>query len=67
MLLNGIFAMCEMALVSSKKARLAEKASKGNKNAVLVLQLIDNPDKFLSAIQDFHFAIYNLQANNLIF
>ncbi len=51
MLLNGIFAMCEMALVSSKKARLAEKASKGNKNAVLVLQLIDNPDKFLSAIQ----------------
>ena len=51
MLLNGIFAMCEMALVSSKKARLAEKASKGNKNAVLVLQLTDNPDKFLSAIQ----------------
>ena len=51
MLLNGIFAMCEMALVSSKKARLAEKASKGNKNAVLVLQLIDNPDKLLAAIQ----------------
>lgn len=51
MVLNGIFAMCEMALVSSKKARLAEKASKGNKNAVTVMQLTEHPDNFLSAIQ----------------
>ncbi len=51
MLLNGLFAMCEIALISSKKARLVERATKGNKNAVIALQLTDKPDNFLSAVQ----------------
>lgn len=50
-LLNGFFAMCEIALVSSKRTRLAEKASKGNKNALLALKLLDKPDNFLSFVQ----------------
>lgn len=51
MILNGVFAMCEMSLVSAKKARLIERASKGDKNAHIALQLLEKPDKFLSAIQ----------------
>ena len=51
MLLNGVFAMCEIALISSKKARLVERASKGNKNAIIALQLTEHPDNFLSAVQ----------------
>ncbi|HND75388.1 MAG TPA: hemolysin family protein, partial [Saprospiraceae bacterium] len=51
MVLNGLFAMCEIALASSKKARLIERASKGNKNAVIALKLTENPDSFLAAMQ----------------
>jgi len=50
-LLNGLFAMTEIAIVSSRKARLEEKAKSGSKNAKLALKLSLEPEKFLSAIQ----------------
>jgi putative hemolysin len=50
-LLNGIFSMAEIALVSSRKARLEVELKNGKKSARTALALINNPDKFLSAIQ----------------
>ena len=49
--LNGIFAMYELALVSSSKARLETMVSKGNKRAKSVLKQLEEPEKFLSTIQ----------------
>ena len=51
LLLNGIFAMYEMALVSSSKARLETLASKGSKAAYVILKQLEEPEKFLSTIQ----------------
>jgi putative hemolysin len=50
-LLNGIFAMYEIALVSSRRTRLEEKAEAGSSGAKMALHLLDNPQKFLSTIQ----------------
>ena len=50
-LLNGFFSMSEMALISVKKNQLTDKANSGNKNAGLALQLLKNPENFLSAVQ----------------
>lgn len=50
-LLNGLLAMTEIAIVSSRKARLEDKAKRGSKNAKLALKLSLEPEKFLSAIQ----------------
>jgi putative hemolysin len=49
--LNGLLAMAEIAIVTSRKARLEEKAKQGSKNAKLALRLSLEPEKFLSAIQ----------------
>ncbi|MBI5727297.1 MAG: HlyC/CorC family transporter [Ignavibacteriales bacterium] len=49
--LHGLFAMIEIAFVSAKKVRLEEWKNRGNKNAGLVLHLLEEPDKFLSTIQ----------------
>lgn len=51
LVLNGVFAMYEIALVSSSKARLETLASKGNKSARGVLKQLEEPEKFLSTIQ----------------
>lgn len=51
LVLNGIFAMYEIALVSSSKARLETLAGKGNKSAKGVLKQLEEPEKFLSTIQ----------------
>lgn len=51
LMLNGIFAMYEIALVSSSKARLKTLASKGNLSAKNVLKQLKEPEKFLSTIQ----------------
>ena len=51
LILNGIFAMYEIALVSSSKARLETLAGKGNKRAKGVLKQLEEPEKFLSTIQ----------------
>jgi hypothetical protein len=51
LLLNGLFAMFEIALVSSRKSRLQEKAKYGNKGAKTALLLLKEPEEILSAIQ----------------
>ncbi|MBA2563207.1 MAG: HlyC/CorC family transporter [Chitinophagaceae bacterium] len=50
-ILNGIFAMAEIAVVSSRKARLESQAAKGDKKAKDALQLANHPDIFLSTVQ----------------
>ena len=49
--LNGLFAMSEIAIVSSRKSRLEELMRKGSKKAKLVLHLSESPNRFLSTIQ----------------
>lgn len=48
---NGIFAMAEMAVVSSRKARLQMKSDEGNKGAKTAIDLVNSPNQFLSTIQ----------------
>lgn len=50
-LLNGVFAMSEMALASSRKARLSAMTESGDKGAEAALELLDNPTQFLSSVQ----------------
>lgn len=50
-LLNGVFAMSEMALASSRKARLAAMDEGGDKGAAAALQLLEQPTQFLSTVQ----------------
>lgn len=50
-ILNGIFAMSEIALVSARKVRLESAAKKGSKKARKALELVNSPDRFLSTIQ----------------
>lgn len=49
--LNGIFAMSEIALVTARKARLMKLAAEGDKAASVALKLGEDPTKFLSTIQ----------------
>lgn len=49
--LNGWFAMSELAIVSSRKARLAARAAEGSKGAQTALALAENPARFLSSVQ----------------
>lgn len=50
-LLNGFFAMAEMAIVASTETRLAERARKGSRGAAQALQLMREPGHFLSSVQ----------------
>ncbi len=50
-LANGVFAMCEIAIVSSRKARLQQLANRGNPNAQTALDLANTPNRFLSTVQ----------------
>ena len=50
-LLNGVFSMSEIALISARKNRLETAAKKGNKNAQIALDLANAPNKFLSTVQ----------------
>lgn len=50
-LLNGLFSMSEISLVSARKARLEHLAEKGDKKAILALALSNHPELFLSAVQ----------------
>lgn len=50
-LLNGVFSMSEMAVISSRKSKLEADSKKGNNTAKQVLKVTENPDKFLSTIQ----------------
>ena len=50
-LLNGVFAMSELALASSRKARLTAMADNGDKGAKASLKLLEDPTQFLSSVQ----------------
>ncbi len=50
-LVNAILAMSEAALVASRKARLQQQASEGNKSSALAIKLIEDPNIFLSTVQ----------------
>jgi putative hemolysin len=50
-LLNGLFSMSEIALVSARKARLESQSEKGNNKAKMALEMSNHPETFLSAVQ----------------
>jgi putative hemolysin len=50
-LLNGLFAMSEIALVTARRARLARLAEDGDGSAAVAIKLHDEPTRFLSTIQ----------------
>jgi len=50
-IINGLFAMAEIAIISSRKARLRQKIEAGHKGAEIALKLADEPGHFLSTVQ----------------
>ena len=50
-LINGLFSMAEIALVSARKARLEGQAAKGDIEAKRALKLANHPETFLSTVQ----------------
>lgn len=48
---NGIFAMAEIAVISSRKVRLQQRANEGDAKARAALELANAPNQFLSTIQ----------------
>lgn len=50
-LLNGIFSMSEVALISARKSKLSTDAKRGHKNAAVALALSEEPERFLSTVQ----------------
>ncbi|MEO6324932.1 MAG: CNNM domain-containing protein, partial [Thermoanaerobaculia bacterium] len=50
-LLNGLFAMSEVALLTARRPRLAKLAADGDMGAAAALALAGDPTRFLSAIQ----------------
>jgi putative hemolysin len=50
-LLNGLFAMAELAMVAARRARLAKLADEGDRSAAAALRLHDDPTPMLSTIQ----------------
>jgi putative hemolysin len=51
LLLNGVFAMSELAIVSAKPSRLKAAADRGSNAARVALSLAADPGKFLSTVQ----------------
>ena len=49
--LNGVFAMSELAIVSAKTTRLRARADAGSSAAAVAMDLASNPGKFLSTVQ----------------
>jgi putative hemolysin len=49
--INGFLAAAEIALVSAKRVRLKERAEGGSRGALRALELMDDPSRFLAAIQ----------------
>ncbi|MBE7168978.1 MAG: HlyC/CorC family transporter [Williamsia sp.] len=49
--INGFFAMSEISVVSSRRARLESAAQKGSAGAKKAIELLENPSRFLSTVQ----------------
>jgi len=50
-LINAVLAMSEMSVASSRKARLQQRVNEGDRRSQHVLQLMQNPNLFLSTVQ----------------
>jgi putative hemolysin len=50
-LLNGVFAMSEIALITARRIRLQQLADEGDSAAAAAIQLGDDPNRFLSTVQ----------------
>ncbi|MDM7924009.1 MAG: hemolysin family protein [Pyrinomonadaceae bacterium] len=50
-IINGLFSMTEIAVVSSRRVRLASAAEGGSRGAAAAIDLQQKPDRFLSAVQ----------------
>ncbi|MGB2702196.1 MAG: CNNM domain-containing protein, partial [Chitinophagaceae bacterium] len=50
-LINALFVISEIALVSARKSKLESQAERGDEKARRALTLANNPEKFLSAVQ----------------
>lgn len=51
LVVNGVFAMTEIAVVSARKARLRQLAEEGDARAAVALELAESPNRFLSTVQ----------------
>lgn len=51
LLINGFFSMAEIAVVSSNRIKLKHLAANGDRRALAVLELADEPNRFLSTVQ----------------
>lgn len=50
-ILNGVFATAEIALISARKSSLSSDAERGSRTARIALRLAEQPDRFLSTVQ----------------
>ncbi|MEO5886647.1 MAG: hemolysin family protein [Anaerolineales bacterium] len=50
-LINAVFVLSEMSVASSRKARLQQRATQGNRGANTALRLLENPNLFLATVQ----------------
>ena len=50
-IINGFFAAAEIAVVATRRIRIRQLAEKGDKNALILQQFKENPDRFLATIQ----------------
>src|SRR3970040_2552455 len=51
LIINGIFAMSELAILAARKIRLQQKSEEGDKSARVALDLAETPNRFLSTVQ----------------
>ena len=51
MILNGLFAMSEAAVISARKAKLQQRVNEGDAQAQAALELANNPNRFLATVQ----------------
>ncbi len=51
LLINGVFSMSELAVVSARRIRLQQQAEKGDRGAQTAIELAENPNRFLSTVQ----------------
>lgn len=51
LLVNGVFAMSEIAVVSARKSRLQHRAEEGSHGARRALELAEEPSRFLATVQ----------------
>jgi putative hemolysin len=50
-LINGLFVMSEMVIISARKVRLQQAANQGNRRARIAMDLANNPSRFLPTVQ----------------